>query len=188
VNEDGQRHISVCERFGEVLAQADDRWDAPTPCSEWDVRGVVEHVIGFHDVLLLRPLSAKPDRPRNDPRRRWSVTVEALREVLTRRGLFERVVEVPALGNNPAMTIDARTLIPALTQDLIVHSWDVARAVGADDHLDPKICAVLVAGLPADDRLERSGMYAPAVPVPAGADPQSRLLARLGRDPNWTHA
>jgi len=188
VNEDAGRHIGACERFGEVLALTDDRWDAATPCTDWDVRDVVEHVIGFHDVLLLRPLSAKPDRPRDDPLQRWNLTVEALREVLVREGLFDSIVEVPAIGNNPSTTVDARGLIPSLTQDVIVHTWDVARAIDVDDHLDNDVCSTLLARLPDDGRLERSGMYASPVPVPVGADPRSKLLARLGRDPRWTHS
>jgi hypothetical protein len=61
---------------------------------------VLEHVIGFHDVLLLRPLGVKPDRPRDDPQRRWELTFDRLCEALQREGLFERIVEVPAVGNN----------------------------------------------------------------------------------------
>ena len=100
MNEDAERHIEVCEQFGDVLAQVRSQWDAATPCSEWDVRGVIEHVIGFHDVLLLRPLSAKPTRSRHDPMQRWVVTVDALRNVFGRQDLFDSVVAVPAIGNN----------------------------------------------------------------------------------------
>jgi uncharacterized protein (TIGR03086 family) len=188
MNEAAEQHIATCGKFGRVLAQVDGRWDSPTPCSEWDVRGVVEHLIGFHDVLLLRPLSAKPPRPRDDPQERWSVTVDALRAVLVRPGLFDAVVEIPAIGNNPPMKMDARTLVPALTQDVVVHTWDVARAIGVDDRIDEQLCATLLAGLPSDGRLERSGLYASPVPVAAEGDPQSRLLGQLGRDRNWMNA
>jgi len=66
-----RRHLRVCARFGAAVAAANGRWDRPSPCSEWDARGVLEHVIGFHDVLLLRPLGAKPSRPRDRPEQRW---------------------------------------------------------------------------------------------------------------------
>jgi len=59
---------------------------------------VLEHVIGFHDVLLLRPLGLKPDRPRDDPQLRWELTYQALEKALEPgRRLFERVVDVPQL-------------------------------------------------------------------------------------------
>jgi uncharacterized protein (TIGR03086 family) len=146
----------------------------------------LEHVIGFHDVLLLRPLGAKPDRPRDDPTRRWATTVDALECMFDRPGLFENVVDVPAIGRNPATQIDARLLVPMLSQDVFIHTWDLARAVGADDRLDADLCAWFYGRLPPDvDTHVRSGMFAPPVEMPNDLDVQSRLLARLGRDPNW---
>src|SRR5271155_74043 len=103
----GERHLAVCRRFGESVRTANGKWDRRSPCDAWDARGVLEHVIGFHDVLLLRPLGLKPDRPRDDPRLRWELTFERLCEALGREGLLERVVEVPAVGNNPATQLDA---------------------------------------------------------------------------------
>ena len=163
------RHLAACARFGEAVRAAGGRWDRPSPCREWDARGVLEHVIGFHDVLLLRPLEAKPQRPRDDPERRWAVTEDALGDVLRRR----------------ADELDLK-LVAALTQDVVIHAWDLARAVGADDRLDPELCDHLLARVPDDLRaLAGPGMFAPPVDVPDAADPQARLLARLGRDPAW---
>lgn len=179
-------HLQVCARFADAAASADGRWDRPSPCTEWNARALVEHVIGFHDVLLLRPLDAKPHRPRDDPERRWSVTVEALADVFTRPGLFDRAVEVPGVGDTSPTQIDARRIVPMLSQDVLVHTWDLARAVEADDHLDPDLCRRFLDRLPADpDALVRSGMFGASVPVPDDADAQSHLLARLGRHPDW---
>jgi len=134
----------------------------------------------------LRPLGLKPERPRDDPQRRWELTFHALREALGRDGLFEQVVQVPAVGKNPATTLDARKLVPRLTQDVLVHTWDLARAVGGDDRLDPEWCAIFIEDLPADpNALSASGMFATPVAVDDQADAQSTLLARLGRDPAW---
>ncbi|MGO9930025.1 MAG: maleylpyruvate isomerase N-terminal domain-containing protein [Mycobacterium sp.] len=66
----GELHLAVCRRFGEAVQSAAGKWDRRSPCAAWDARGVLEHVIGFHDVLLLRPLGLKPDRPRDDPQLR----------------------------------------------------------------------------------------------------------------------
>ena len=179
-------HLAVCRRFGAAVQSADGKWDRLSPCAGWDARAVVEHVIGFHDVLLLRPLGLKPERPRDNPQRRWELTFHGLREALGREGLFERVVEVPAVGKNPAATLDARKLVPRLTQDVLVHTWDLARAVGADDRLDPGWCAIFFDELPADPNvLSTSGMFAAPVAVDDQADVQSKLLSRLGRDPLW---
>src|SRR5207249_2919090 len=94
--------------------------------------------------------------------------------------------DIPAVGNNPPTQLDASALIDALSQDVLVHAWDLARAVGADDRLDPAMCERYLRRLPDDaDALAASGMYDRPVGVAADADPQSTLLARLGRDPGW---
>jgi uncharacterized protein (TIGR03086 family) len=180
-------HLRVCARFGRAVSEVDDRWSRPSPCAGWDARAVLEHVIGFHDVLLLRPLDAKPSRPHDDPERRWSLTVTALRQVLQRPGLFDGVVEVPAVGDLPPTRIDAPRLVPALSLDVVVHTWDLARAVGANDRLDPALCKQFLASLPDQpDALVQTGMYDAPVTVDAKAGVQAQLLARLGRDPSWT--
>jgi uncharacterized protein (TIGR03086 family) len=182
----GELHLAVCRRFGSAVRSADGKWDRSSPCAGWQASDVLEHVIGFHDVLLLRPLGRKPERPRDDPQRRWDLTYERLRQALGDKELFERVFEVPTVEKNPAIRLDASKLIPRLTQDVLVHTWDLARAVGADDSLDPAWCAVFLARLPADpNALSASGMFAAPFAVSDEADTQSRLLARLGRDPSW---
>lgn len=167
----GQRHLAVCRRFGEAVASADGKWDRRSPCEEWDARGVLEHVIGFHDVLVLRPLGLKPDRPRNDPHVRWQSTYAAL---------------AAAFESDTATGLDAYQLMPNVTRDVLVHTWDLARAVGADDRLDPDWCELFYAGLPADPQsLAASGMFGAPIAMDDEIDVQARLLARLGRDPAW---
>jgi uncharacterized protein (TIGR03086 family) len=182
----GELHLAVCQRFSAAVGAADGRWDRPSPCAGWDARDVLEHVIGFHDVLLLRPLGLKPKRPRDDPGSRWSSTLDGLEQALRRDGLFEQVVEVPAVGTNSSSRLNAMTLMPRLSQDVLVHTWDLARAVGADDRLDPGWCALFIDKLPPDpDALSASGMFGRPITVGGQADEQSQLLGRLGRDPSW---
>jgi uncharacterized protein (TIGR03086 family) len=71
--------------------------------------------------------------------------------------------------------------------DVFLHTWDLARATGQDERLDPDTCADLLAGMvPIEELLRSSGQYGPAVPVPDEADVQTRLLAFIGRDPGRT--
>jgi uncharacterized protein (TIGR03086 family) len=182
-----ERHLAVCRRFGEAVRAASGKWDRRSPCEAWDARGVLEHVIGFHDVLLLRPLGLKPDRPRDDPQVRWELTYRQLEKAFEPgRRLLERVVEVPELQGNQASQLDAHALLPNLTRDVLVHTWDVARAVGADDRLDAQWCELFYAALPSDpEALSMSGMFHAPVAVSEQTDVQSKLLARLGRNPSW---
>ena len=72
------------------------------------------------------------------------------------------------------------------TGDVFMHSWDLARATGQDDTLDADVCAQMVDGMePIEDLIRASGQYGPRVEVPAGADPQTRLIGFIGRDPSW---
>jgi uncharacterized protein (TIGR03086 family) len=183
----GERHLAVCQRFGESVRAANGKWDRRSPCEAWDARGVLEHVIGFHDVLVLRPLGLKPDRPRDDPQIRWELTYGQLEKAFEPgRRLFERVVDIPELQSNPATRLDAWAMMPNLTRDVLVHTWDLARAVGADDRLDPRWCELFYAALPGDPGgLSVSGMFDAPVAVGDQTDMQSKLLARLGRNPSW---
>ena len=183
----GERHLAVCQRFGESVRAANGKWKRRSPCDAWDARGVLEHVIGFHDVLLLRPLGLNPDRPRDDPRIRWELTYAALEQAFDPgRRLFERAVDIPELQGNPATRLDARAMMPNLTRDVLVHTWDLARAVGADDRLDPRWCELFYVALPSDPGgLSVSGMFDAPVAVGDQTDVQSKLLARLGRNPRW---
>jgi uncharacterized protein (TIGR03086 family) len=165
----GERHLAVCRRFGESVRAANGKWNRRSPCDAWDARGVLEHVIGFHDVLLLRPLGLKPDRPRDDPQRRWQLT----------HGQLEKAFE---LNIGP----DATATLANITRDVLVHTWDLARAVGADDRLDPLLCESFYAALPDDpSEVIGSGMFDAPVAVDDRTDVQSKLLARLGRNPGW---
>jgi uncharacterized protein (TIGR03086 family) len=183
----GERHLAVCRRFGQSVAAANGKWDRRSPCGAWDARGVLEHVIGFHDVLLLRPLGLKPVRPRHDPQIRWELTYGQLEKALEPgRRLFERVVDIPEIAGNPATRLDARAIMPNLTRDVLIHAWDLARAVGADDRLDARWCELFYAALPGDPyALSVSGMFDAPVAESDQTDPQSKLLARLGRNPSW---
>lgn len=160
-----------------MVSGVGDRWGRASPCTEWDARGVLEHVIGFHDVLLLRPLDAKPQRPKDDPVARWQVTEAAIGGAIGERR--DHAVEVPG-----GRVIDLADLLPMLTTDVLVHTWDLARATDVPVDLDPELCALSLAA--ADTAaLAASGFYAPPVGVPSDAEAQARLVARLGRDPDW---
>jgi uncharacterized protein (TIGR03086 family) len=165
-------HRLACDDFTVVVQSVNGRWNAPSPCTEWDARGVLEHVIGFHDVLLLRPLQAKPERPKDDPETRWTLTVEALFAALARPGVLDAQRE---------------SLLGVLTTDVVVHTWDLSRAIGLDVTLDQRLCEIGLQRAQAHrEQFEASDMFASPVPVPGGASVQDRLVGLFGRDPTWS--
>jgi uncharacterized protein (TIGR03086 family) len=68
--------------------------------------------------------------------------------------------------------------------DVLVHTWDLARATGLDETLDPDEVRQLYEGMePIDEILRKSGQYGPRVEVAADADEQTKLIAFTGRHP-----
>jgi uncharacterized protein (TIGR03086 family) len=164
-------HRQACDAFTLAVRSAGGHWEAPSPCTEWDARGVLEHVIGFHDVLLLRPLEAKPTRPKDDPEARWATTAEAIFSALSRPGV-----------------VDAQraSLLGVLTTDVVIHTWDLSKAVGREVVLDTRLCQIgLERALANKAQFEASDMFRPPVPISQDASVQDRLLAFFGRDPDW---
>jgi uncharacterized protein (TIGR03086 family) len=175
------RHWTACERFSGVAdAFRAEQWSAPTPCTDWDSRALVEHVIGFHDFLLLRPLGVRAHRPREDPAARWRATADALFECLEADGVLDRPTELPGGGHS-----SARLMLGALTTDVLVHTWDLARAGGFDPRLDLGLCTTAYAAATATVLSRNDGMIGPEVAVAPGADAPTRLVALYGRDPDW---
>lgn len=71
--------------------------------------------------------------------------------------------------------------------DVLVHTWDLARAAGLDDSIDETVAAEMLAGMePMDEMLRSSGHYGPRVQVDDDADVVTRLIAFTGRDPHWS--
>jgi uncharacterized protein (TIGR03086 family) len=166
-----EQHRRACDGFSRAVRSATGRWAAPSPCAEWDARAVLEHVIGFHDVLLLKPLDTKPTRPKDDPDARWSVTVEALFSALQVPGVLDTQRE---------------TLLAVLTTEVLVHTWDLSNAVGVDVTLDADLCDVGFARVKANEaQLATSEMFGPSVAVSDDANVQDKLLGLFGRDPAW---
>jgi uncharacterized protein (TIGR03086 family) len=83
-------------------------------------------------------------------------------------------------------TLDVGAILPMLTVDVLVHTWDLSRAIGEQSEVDPLLARwALDASIAHEDELRSSGLYRPPVAAPPEADVTSQLVALLGRDPNW---
>jgi uncharacterized protein (TIGR03086 family) len=164
-----------------VAAVPPERWSSPSPCEGWDARGVVRHILDVHGMMvkpLGRELSAAP-----------SVDDDPLGAYRSARADVAAVLDDPQLAGTEYDGLFGRTRVEAtidtfLGFDLVVHGWDLARAAGLDDTIDPAEVARAEAQANAlGDNLRRPGVCGPEVPAPPGADAQERLLCYLGRDP-----
>lgn len=178
-----QRHRAVAADFSAVAAQVRD-WDAPSPVPEWRARDVVAHLVEWFPGFLAGggvTLPAVPD-PREDPVGAWRQHTDAVQALLDDPATADAPFEHPRV---PPQSL-AETIGAFYTADVFMHTWDLARAGGVEVELDPEFCRELVDGMATiEDLLRSSGQYGPAVPVPDDADPQTRMVAFIGRDPSW---
>jgi uncharacterized protein (TIGR03086 family) len=182
--EPSRRHEAVAGAFGERVAGTRD-WEAPAPVAGWTARDVVRHLTDWFPGFLAAGAGvelARGPSVDDDPVAAWRVHAEAVQAVLDDPDTASRTLADPHVGEIPvAMAVDR-----FYTTDVFMHTWDLARATGQDDRLDPDVCAELLAGMvPMEAVIRASGQYGEAVPVPDGADAQTRLLGFIGRDPGW---
>lgn len=181
-------HGRLQDRVGGLVHSAGSGdWDRPTPCTEWDVRDLVRHLVG--EQLWTSPLLGGEsvdevgdrfagDPLGDDPVAAWDAAAHAARAAVSEAGALERTVHL-SRGPTPA-----RDYVEEMTFDLLVHGWDLARGLGRDDTMDSEAVAhVLARWEPRAGDMAGSGLFAEAVDVPADADPQTRLLALTGRHP-----
>jgi uncharacterized protein (TIGR03086 family) len=162
------------------------RWEAPAPVPGWTARDVVGHLVGWVPAFLEGGTgTAFPPRPSVDeePAAAWRAVADGVQALLDDPAAGERVLSNPNTGDVPL----PQAVAQFVTTDVFLHAWDLARATGQDATLDPDRCAALVEGMePWEDAMRASGQYGPRVAVPEDADPQTRLLGFIGRDPHWT--
>ncbi|MBB2744030.1 UNVERIFIED_ORG: uncharacterized protein (TIGR03086 family) [Microbispora rosea subsp. rosea] len=185
-----ERHRQVGRLFTERV-RATRSWDAPSPVAGWTARDIVRHLTEWLPGFLsagagvdLPELSEGPSVD-EDPVGAWRVHCEAVQALLDDPATACRTLANPHTG---ALPLD-QAIDRFYTADVFMHTWDLARATGQDDRLDPDFCARLLAGLEqAEEAIRSSGHYGPAVAVPDDAGPQIRMLGFIGRDPFWTPA
>ncbi|HEX5494750.1 MAG TPA: TIGR03086 family metal-binding protein [Mycobacteriales bacterium] len=155
------------------------RWSAPTPCTEWTVRDLVAHVITTHRRMaaLLAGTDPVPVDPEADLRAQWQAVTGAIRDALADEALASTVVS-HTFGDQPFESL----VSGALCTDTLVHTWDLARATGQDERLDPDAVprsAEFTATIDAVIRVP-GGLAAKVEPAP-DADAQTRFLNFCGR-------
>lgn len=191
------RFLRAASQFERVLlAVPAGAWTWPTPCAEWDVRRLVNHMtrgnLGYarlaeggpgEEFLRLRDVDALG----TDPVGAYVQSVRECAESFGRPGVLEAVLDYP-LGR----VIGGQALAVRAT-DSVIHTWDLARAIGVDDRLDEVVVAWVadhlddiyggLAETPIAAGTTHRFFAAPEGEVRGRASRQDRLLHRMGRRP-----
>ena len=178
------RYRTVADRFGEVVARVPpDAWDAPSPCEGWSARDVVRHLVDWIPAFLAAaggPAIAPGPSVDDDPAGAWAAIDAGIRSFLDDPAAASSEIDHPYVGAHRLDDAVGRFFVG----DVLVHTWDLARAVGVDERLDPDaVHDMLVAIEAMDDALRVGGQYGPKVHVGPDADEQTRLIAFTGRHP-----
>ncbi|WP_083750771.1 TIGR03086 family metal-binding protein [Kribbella sp. ALI-6-A] len=169
----------------QVEAVGPDQWSAPTPCADWDVRALVNHVVGEE---------------------RWAVPLLAGRTIADvgdaldgdllgddpAAAAAQAAMDAQAATADPVPTVhlsygdeDTTEYLRQLVADQLIHGWDLAVAIGSTPRMDPEVVDEVARWFEQREAAYRDG-GAIGARVPSGPDPVPRLLGAFGRDVSWT--
>jgi uncharacterized protein (TIGR03086 family) len=174
------------EGFGRRLELVGpDGWSGSTPCDDWDVRALVNHVLA--ELLWVPPLLAGQtieevgdrfdgDVIGDDPLAAWDAAAAEALAAAEVDGAQERTVHL-SFGDFPGSEY-----LGQVTSDVVIHTWDLAQSLGADAALGDSLVVFVEAFLgPQIDAWRSAGAFGPAVEGSGDVDAQAALLARTGR-------
>ena len=183
----------------DLLSRADDgfaqrlalvrpgQWAAQTPCTEWDVGALVNHVVGAnrrYTMLLHGATTDEAEATRaadhlgDDPVASFAATAAELKAAFGEPGAMARTAYHRAGERTGGQLLGMRVL------DIAVHTWDLARAIGADESLDPDVVTFALTLQDTFDAGRQRGAFAPPPgKTPADSSAQARLLYLSGRRP-----
>jgi uncharacterized protein (TIGR03086 family) len=159
-----------------------------TPCTEWDVRALVSHMLHelswAPDLILGATVAEVGDRYDGD-------LIGGDLVASWRRAAQAALIAVDrcdpvAIAHLSFADVSNDAYLRQVGGDELIHSWDLGAATGVPVRFDPELAeAVYENTLPGVKGMQASGLFAPPVLAPENADAQTRMVALFGRDPGW---
>jgi uncharacterized protein (TIGR03086 family) len=181
MSETAERYRNVAAAFTERVEQVPaGAWDNTAPCEGWVARDIVRHIVDTAGYFLGRggEAVAAPSVD-DDPVGAWKAVRDAIEGALEDPAVATMEVESP-MGKS---TFEELIGIFGVG-DVLVHTWDLARATGQDETLDAAEVSRLFEYMqPMDEMMRKGDAFGPKVEPPAGADEQTKLIAFTGRTP-----
>jgi uncharacterized protein (TIGR03086 family) len=183
------RYRRGAQGFARVLARMRPaQLSAPTPCAQWDVRQLINHMTrgNLNYALLASGGSSAEFLARRDqdalggePLTAYGQSMRECAAAFRRPGALDRILDYP-LGK-----VTGRQALAVRTADSVIHTWDLARAIGVVDTLDPSLVAWILS-----DRatiyagLDVSAFFGAPEPAEEAGNDQDRLVRSVGRTPD----
>ncbi|HSX48342.1 MAG TPA: TIGR03086 family metal-binding protein, partial [Candidatus Nanoarchaeia archaeon] len=136
-------HKKASDHISELVSNVkDDQWGAATPCADWTVKDLLNHVT--YENVWVKPLVSgqtidevgdkfEGDLLGADPKSAWLAAASESEAAFAEPGALDRTVKL-SRGDTPGSDYAAEVFM-----DLLIHSWDLARGLGVDEHLDPEL-------------------------------------------------
>ena len=183
-------HRRTVAEFVKRLDGVGDQWDAPTPCRDWDVRALVNHVV-YENVWTVPMMEGasiddvgdrfEGDLLGDDPVAAGRASADAAMIAAASGLVAGRTVHL-SFGDTPAEEYAYQ-----LAADHLIHGWDLAAATGGDRRFDPELVDALATWFAdREATYRRVGAIAERPPGDTPADPQDRLITAFGRRPDWS--
>jgi uncharacterized protein (TIGR03086 family) len=177
----GLASASFVERARKV---GPEQWSGATPCTDWDVRLLVNHVAGEYlwvpEILAGKTIADVGDRLDGDV-----LGEDPLQSLVNARNAALNAVNSPgALETTAHLSfgdVPAGEYVKQMTIDSVIHSWDLAHAIGTDESLDPELVDFAYADLQGSAEEWRAGGAFGPEQAPSGQSTQAKLLALTGR-------
>ncbi len=178
-----------------VQGVSDSQLDAPTPCTEYTVGDVAEHIAGLtlaftaaarkEDIYASDSPPPLGDAARLEPGWRDRVVADLAELADAWRDPSAYEGQTQAGG----VTLSGAEAGIVALNELVVHGWDLARGSGQSFEVDDAAVSACVEfgelfSGPGTEEM-RGDAFGPVVDVPTDATPLDRLVGLMGRDPNW---
>lgn len=170
-----------------VTGIADEQLPDPTPCSDFRVGDLVNHlfqvIVNFQGLARREPadFSDTPDILPTPWRDRYATEIDTLVRAWADPAALD--------GVSPGMGLPQPIIGQMALLDLTLHAWDLARATGQPyTPSEPAVAELLGMVDVMGEKARETKVFGPEVPVPAEASEFERLLGKAGRDPAWTPA
>ena len=182
-------YLYALDQASTVVGQVSpDQLNLPTPCTEWDVRALMNHIFyelaWAADIVSGKTIAEVGDVYEGDLLGDDFLLSWRKFELATRQSVqnaSERTKAHLSYGDKPL-----NDYLLEAGNDILVHAWDLGQAIGVTVQFDPAVTQTLYeTAVKTKAEIAKSGLFAPPVQVPESSSLQVKLLALLGRSENW---